>query len=48
VEIHEKGETMKEIKGKMVASSLEEVLDSKHTALIVADPQNDFFADCRQ
>lgn len=36
---------MKEIDGKMVASSLEEVLDSEHTALIVVDPQNDFCAD---
>lgn len=35
---------MKEINGKRVASSLEEVLDPQHTALILVDPQNDFCA----
>ena len=36
---------MKEMNGKRVASSLEEVLDPQHTALILVDPQNDFCAD---
>lgn len=36
---------MKEFRGKMVAGSLDDVMDARHTALVIVDAQNDFCHD---